>query len=316
MSIPGPQPWHGGSSPLTGVDGIMDESTSSNQIPIHTQLHSNDSIFQKVNNWAYENRENLKDVGIELALNCGAPAISAISKVGKVVKYSAAIGSRGKQAWGAVKHFFKLTKPAQTVIRSSSVPKFSSIANKPKTTKSIDDIKVETITLTKFEGGQPLSVRQNSTLRHKIDNNVGPGYWNNKNYQIYKGFYKKIEKLSNEIPKEFEPSYASKEGTIGMRFIKDKDNSIRINQAKPDAKFPSQQVDYVQFRYKGNVVDKYGNYIRMDDQTKVIYKVKPGSNERFDVVKDPTIKSTAQHPDAHIPLSDFNKIKEFLNIKK
>jgi hypothetical protein len=47
-------------------------------------------------------------------------------------------------------------------------------------------------------------------------------------------------------------------------------------------------------------MDKYNNYIKQDKVTGEIYKTRPNSNTRFDIIKDSSVNLPKNHPDAHI----------------
>jgi hypothetical protein len=95
---------------------------------------------------------------------------------------------------------------------------------------------------------------------------------------------------------------------------------------KPDSKFLSQQNTYVSVTFRGNCIDKYGNFVMKDDKTNTIYKVRPqdaidpktgkltlGIKKAFEFNTDPSVEYPKQHPDVHIPWAEWVKKKNWFN---
>ena len=106
-----------------------------------------------------------------------------------------------------------------------------------------------------------------------------------------------ISKALNKVPEHvrksgIEPSkglLSPKNPNPGIKFDGHKRDKIRIMKGKADAKWPSQQVDYVKVVSGGKMLDKFG----------------------VEVPKTDKYGGPKNHPASHIPVSEWMKWKEW-----
>jgi len=108
------------------------------------------------------------------------------------------------------------------------------------------------------------------------------------------------------------PEYATGNTTWGLKFVKGND-SIRINKAKVklNSERPAQNKDYAKVEYRGTLLDRHGNRIKLDSKLNKVY-VEDRVTEARTYCEDPEVIKPKQHPDAHVDLESAKKlIKEF-----
>jgi hypothetical protein len=169
-------------------------------------------------------------------------------------------------------------------------------------------------------------------MQGKIDQNFGPGYWNNPEYVGQKDFLTDYSKKLNNWPnlqkhlvdfKKLLPEDAPKvpvynEQGYGIKWVWGAKNSneLRINMAKDNPTYSSQSVDYVKVKFNGMVKDRYGNFIIKTDTGKIV-RVEPMKNDfskpnmTTAVELDIQITNPGDHPDAHIPFPELLNKKDW-----
>ena len=136
----------------------------------------------------------------------------------------------------------------------------------------------------------------------------------------WENFADHINHLESKLPdiKNIKTFYPDGKDTFGIKKTWNKGYSeVVIKKAQPDSEHACQQVDYVSIRSNGQILTKDGNFIikRPDG----LYKELPQKNNSLAPdpntgVKLPQIEGVNRpykHPDAHIPLSEWRKWKEW-----
>tara|TARA_B110000503_G_scaffold143010_1_gene242092 strand:- start:156 stop:4136 length:3981 start_codon:yes stop_codon:yes gene_type:complete len=208
----------------------------------------------------------------------------------------------------------KTTKGHQKLIEYAGIYAATQVLSKLiSTTKhtKIPDLEDMISSLSKQEA-HGVKILEKNGLNDELRNFSTSHKWEN--------FADHVSHLESKLPdiQDIKTSYPKEDNTLGIRKVwNGKHNEVVIKKAKPNSEHACQQVDYVSIRSNGQILTKDGNFIikRPDG----LYKELPQKNNPLAPdpktgVKLPDIESVfkpAQHPDAHISLSEWRKWKEW-----
>ena len=285
---------------------------------------------QEIRQWVDEHRDELKEAGIDVALLFANPIVGSAAKAFTVAKNSL-------RAYRATKFGFNLYNKATKgypirIVNEDKTPLL--LTNNKPVNKPSSNIVFD------LDTGQIISKRaftpppKSSIMQRQIDNNFGPGYWLDKNYQDHKNLLGDVQKLNYALDKARQfpelKTWKYSDNGSGVKLEKPSINikesgydSIRIMKANTDSKYSCQQRDYVVVKYRNNVVDKDGNFIVKSDRG-VIYRVRHADainsktgeldlnpKKAFEFNVDPSVTKPDHHPDAHISAADWVKWKNW-----
>jgi hypothetical protein len=142
-----------------------------------------------------------------------------------------------------------------------------------------------------------------------------------KSYSHNAEFLKQVENwpaakiAAEKIPAEMGiAQYATGSNTTGLKWSDNSTSHIRINHAKPNAKFDCQKVDYVKIVYENQVIDRQGHYLIKDSNTGRFCQKNRFTGEKKYLPNNPSKPipdGLGDHPDAHIPLKEWLKWKKW-----
>jgi hypothetical protein len=247
----------------------------------------------QVRDWVIEHKEELIQAGIEIAPWLIQGPLGGMTAKAATHFYRASLKALRLQRAGSF---------AQNLAAKFTRPQLPQLSNQQ---------------LPQLLGPKPLEIKPDTlALQKRINKVLGPERWQNVDYTKLKELLGDVQSLNKAAEKakqypELKNWQYSKKDTIGVRiFGQDETNGVRIMKGNVTSDHLSQHQDYVIIN-KGNIIiDKNGYQIKQD-KTGAIYKQKPGSNQRFDFCQDSTIKEPRKHPDAHIPVDEWVKWKNW-----
>ena len=131
-----------------------------------------------------------------------------------------------------------------------------------------------------------------------------------------------LEQLKAKLPQaaDMQMKYPDADKTQGIKIkFEGGHHEITMKRARVETEYASQEVDYISIRSSGQVLGKDGNFIIEIRDKEGLYRAPPKKTNplapdetkavKMDPVKD--VDKAMKHPDAHIPLSEWKKWKDW-----